>query len=816
MSTSLHDLVVGRDDPEHATHRDETASDVDADTASQRSIPLSPPASPHAVATPLHPQEFFSRRDSQVDSIEIDFGSETDEVSDSRSDLNARRASSITSAAPSTISQTEQPKTHAISVTYPPPSSSDTTDVDSFTSAASTYSRKARPESMLLQPPHGPLVLGIALVDFNHLVGPKIEFSQGDIFEDEEIAKVLPFLALPDGAHLSLEDYSYFHLVPDVSNPTTVFGISCNRQIAASTLLVKDVDVTRSIVQKAVVVLASKPVFGPIRDRLGVVTRALFAQRDFTDTQILVEFGNSLEISLRTQLTESGLYIALSRLCRREFVHVFRHRTLVLLKALMLQKKIMFYGHPVERLCTYQYSLISLIPSLLQTLDDCGSPPLAARAPTLFRPNSLKTSDRKSMLAYIGLPLDLFGKDAFFQPYLSLQQLDLLKDSQSWLCGSTNSIVTQQKEIDILVNTETATLEIRNPRLERSVALTAADRKWIDEIVRDVNDSWDDTDPTKAVMHFKGSDDYLRSKFEEYVTAALASVRYREFLSKGKGNGTIIAGTSGDASTLEDYNIVWIAEFTKTNAYEVWDRSTDPMLFDIVEPRHPCNEKPSVVSDIGLRLSEGIQDLKLEQQLAPTREAISRTLTAGSANFFKAVEGVRERWQQRTVSSPSMQDVTSGPYGAPVEITKSEASLPAAMTDSAKSGVNISRQTSRESAASVLPSQRPISMAQAASDTKAALSSFGVGIQSLWSSRASRFSRTSIASIVPNDSASSPARSHSSSTAQMSPPKSSPSVHTVVEVAEHGQEQEHVVVTKPSDERTSHEMGPGEPMGTAL
>lgn len=43
-------------------------------------------------------------------------------------------------------------------------------------------------------------------------------------------------------------------------------------------------------------------------------------------------------------------------------------------------------------------------------LDDCGSPPLAARAPTLSRPNSLKTSDRKSMLAYIGLPLDLFGK----------------------------------------------------------------------------------------------------------------------------------------------------------------------------------------------------------------------------------------------------------------------------------------------------------------------------------------------------------------------------------------------------------------------
>ena len=55
---------------------------------------------------------------------------------------------------------------------------------------------------MVLTPLSGPLVLGIALVDFNHIVGPKIEFYEGEIFEDEEIAKILPFLALPDGAHM--------------------------------------------------------------------------------------------------------------------------------------------------------------------------------------------------------------------------------------------------------------------------------------------------------------------------------------------------------------------------------------------------------------------------------------------------------------------------------------------------------------------------------------------------------------------------------------------------------------------------------------
>jgi len=60
-----------------------------------------------------------------------------------------------------------------------------------------------------------------------------------------------------------------------------------------------------------------------------------------------------------------------------------------------------------------------------------------------------------------------------------------------------------------------------------------------------------------------------------------------------------------------------------------------------------------VVADIGLRLHEGIQELKLDQQLAPAREAVARTFTVGSSNFFKAVEGVRERWGQRTPTNPS-------------------------------------------------------------------------------------------------------------------------------------------------------------------
>ncbi|KAJ7160086.1 transport protein Avl9-domain-containing protein [Mycena filopes] len=710
------------------------ADDDDGDTASQRSISLSSPAvSPrNSIQNPSQSFDTFSNRASIPRTLDTDLSSEPDDSSMYTHEMGIPESPN-TSAAPSVL---EEPKELNAMPTYPP--SPPRGDTASIASVASGSSRKARPESIIVLPGDQKLVLGIALVDFNHLVGPRIEYSTGDIFEDEEVTKILPFLALPDGAHLSAEDYSYFHIVPSGPTPTTIFGISCNQQIAASALLVKMPDVTRSTVQKAVVVLASKPIFGPIRDKLGVVTTALFNQKDFSETRILDDFGSSLEQSLRTQLTESNLYMGTNL---RELVHTFRQRTLVLVKALMLQKRIMFYGHPVERMCTYQYSLVSLLPGLLQTLDDCGSPPLAARAPTLTRPTSLRTSDRKSMMAYTGLPLDIFGKDAFFQPYLPLQQLDLAADTKSWLCGSTNSIMTQRKEIDLLVNTETGVLEFRDPKLERSAGLTPADRKWMDDIVKDVNDGWNDEEGRPVSMMFKGSDDYLRTKFEEYVSAALSSVRYRDFMAKGEGNGVIISGGSGvsrldtntlaniglggDANSTEDFNPLWISEFKHTNAYEVWERTTDPLLFDIVEPRHPCNEKPSVVADIGLRLQEGLQDLKLEQQLAPAREAVARTLTAGSTNFFKAVEGVRGRWNAQRDSVSSMASVDSKRASTPVEVTKADvADAPPAAT--AKPLLLARHSTIIDPPPT--PPARP------------ALSSWGSGIGSFLSNRASKFS----------------------------------------------------------------------------
>ena len=61
------------------------------------------------------------------------------------------------------------------SPTYPP-TSPNRDDAMSISSFASTSSRKARPESLIIAPTNDPLVLGVALVDFNHLVRFVVQF----------------------------------------------------------------------------------------------------------------------------------------------------------------------------------------------------------------------------------------------------------------------------------------------------------------------------------------------------------------------------------------------------------------------------------------------------------------------------------------------------------------------------------------------------------------------------------------------------------------------------------------------------------------
>ncbi|KAI1800274.1 transport protein Avl9-domain-containing protein [Daldinia bambusicola] len=514
----------------------------------------------------------------------------------------------------------------------------------------------------------------VTVVDFHHHRGPEVErwfgVEEGQDPAAEYDWPLLPFMALSDGAHASTEDFSYFTLLrpaKDDSPATSLFGIACTRQLDASQLLVRPSDVTRSTVQKAVVVIADSPqFFGMLRERLSVVTSAWFAQREFSDTEILRRFQESLaDEKARGQLNEEvdrDQYLGMSL---RELVREFRWQTLVLLKCCLLQPKMLFFGSRCERLCMMQFSLISLIPGLLRNLQDCAGPDLNNYEKNLTQPTSLRTSDRNSLLSYMGLPLQIFGKGSLFGPYTPLQQLDILADfgTKSYIVGSTNSLLLQQRDrySDILINLDENTINITSTSLRTALVLSHSDRRWIDFITQEVNDTWDESNPGRPkTMGYRGSEEFIRLQFEEYLLSLISSVKYHNYLAINAHNPkATLPHIEGDPSV--DFGNEWVEYWMRTENYRIWESHTDSHLFDIVEPRHPC-AGGLTIDDVQRRIQQQVQDLHLDERFAVGKEVLGRNLAAGrdkaSTMFNKLyadMEALREAQRKRAEESQAAQ-----------------------------------------------------------------------------------------------------------------------------------------------------------------
>ncbi|UNI21884.1 hypothetical protein JDV02_007833 [Purpureocillium takamizusanense] len=508
----------------------------------------------------------------------------------------------------------------------------------------------------------------VTVVGFHHARGPEVETWFGaDEGTDPAVDfgwSLLPFMALSDGAHASEEDFSYFTLLrpkTDTEPATSLFGISCTRQLDSTQLIDRPADVTRSTVQKAVVVIADSPqFFGMLRERLSIVTQAWFAQRDFTDVEILRRFQESLaEEKLRgvmQQEADRDQYLGMSL---RELIHEFKWQTLVLFKCCLLQPKMLFFGSRCDRLCMVQYSLISLIPGLLRNLQDCAEPELNNYEQKLSRSTSLQSSNRSSLLSFMGLPLQIFGKGSFFGPYTPLQQLDILADfgTKSYLVGSTNSLLLQQKDrySDILINLDEDSINITSPSLKSALALTAADRRWIDYLTQEVNETWDEANPSRPkTMQYIGSEEFIRSQFEAYILGLISSVKFHNFLTANNTEGSKGGGGFGAAEDpAVDFGLDWLEAWMRTENYRMWDAHTDANLFAVSEPKHPC-AGGLTIDDVQRRIAEQVKELHLDERFAQGREILGRNLAVGREKastmfnkLYSDVEYLRESQRRR-------------------------------------------------------------------------------------------------------------------------------------------------------------------------
>ncbi|CAG8907984.1 unnamed protein product [Penicillium egyptiacum] len=579
---------------------------------------------------------------------------------------------------------------------------------------------------MAVQHKQDPIVL---VIDFHHARGPEIEHCIADEGTDpatENDWSLLPFMALSDGAHLSTEEFSYFTLCrkgTSTTPATSLFGIACSRQIDSSLLINRPPDVTRSTVQKAVVVVTDTPQrVGQLREKLSVVTSAWFAQRyKFREGLVIALLNDGPKDQNLGKDTISsympGNLLMYEGLSLREMIHEFKFQTLVLFKALLLQPKMLFFGTRCERLCMIQFSLISLIPGLINSLQDCADPAFDTYSQTAEKPTSLKTSDRSSLLAYMGLPLQIFGKGSMFGPYTPLQLLDLLADdgTKSYVVGSTNSLLLQQKDrySDILINLDEDSIVINSPSLRSALVLSAADRRWIDLLTQIVNNTWDEEHPSQPkTLGFMGSEEFIRLQFEEYLLALLSSMKYHEELYPGD------AGESGHLSRTQlqnlniegdpaiDFNTDFLAQWKNTSNYALFSRLTsDALLFSITEPRHP-SAGGLTMEDIQRRLSQQVADLHLDERVREGREALNRHFATGQkkvsaafTSFWSDIETMREAQRKRaeeksasqsqrtsidketpTSPTPSSQDSTDGSWFAgrqrpSVDMTQAQTSV---------------------------------------------------------------------------------------------------------------------------------------------
>lgn len=487
-------------------------------------------------------------------------------------------------------------------------------------------------------------ILGVCLVDFHHKRGPEVEYWEGlddTGIDSQHLWPNLPFQALPDGSHSFKETFTYFTLLYDSVNKcsppsnssnelgensenyTTVFAISCSRQIKSDELIAKDEDVTRSTVQKAVVVISFEPIFGQIKDKLSIVTNAFFRQKDFSDRAIISSLYDSLKATYMPSdvpspanfsQRENQLYVGL---CLRKILHDFNRNALVLLKALLLEKKIVFYGSNVEALCNLQFGLISLIPNLLSSLQTSASPVLSNSYENVTVADSFKSSDRLSVLKFLGFPLHIFEKGGLFSPYTPLQQVSEIRSpaTKFFMVGTSNKLLAEQKTdiCDIFVNIDDATVEFLNKELGSALQLSGQDIKWMDTICNVVKTTWNENDDeTPKNSQFEGSEDFIRWQFEDYLVGLLSSVKLYDYIEDHKGNQTAMKSLPDEFvnnAPINSFNINWVKKWKETQNFNLFNKVTDDRLFDLFTPKHICNEKDPF-AEFQKKITATFQNLK--------------------------------------------------------------------------------------------------------------------------------------------------------------------------------------------------------------
>ncbi len=437
-------------------------------------------------------------------------------------------------------------------------------------------------------------ILHILVVGFHHQKGCTVEHAwpplNSTTKEDSSLTyhlppewKYLPHLALPDGCH-NYEQDSIFFVLParkgmeesgqdeGTDEPgQAVYGVACCRQIDSDKVK-PSIDVTRSTVQKSVCVLSKYPFYGSIEAKMNQVTEAYFEVKDFSKVSIFQDALTSLNSSFHlSKMSTDALQVGLSH---QNEVLRFSHRLLQIIKALMLQKRVIICGSPGNTICKTIISIMLLFPKSLEAF--------------------VRSQGDKDEF---GFPLRVFPSPLSVQPYICLQQMDLLSDESNkcLLVGVSNPLFQKQhsKYCDVYINMEDKMFDISDPKLAATLYLTSADLRFCDYVFRSVQDVASST-PSSAWF---GSNGWVRTQYKLYILSLLS------------------ASLGGrDSKSLREFGVSFVEEWMKSPVFANWKLSSiNYKGMSKIDPIHLCQGELTLV-DLKLRMSAQASEYGLSDQ----------------------------------------------------------------------------------------------------------------------------------------------------------------------------------------------------------
>lgn len=75
------------------------------------------------------------------------------------------------------------------------------------------------------------------------------------------------------------------------------------------------------------------------------------------------------------------------------------------------------------------------------------------------------------------------------------------------------------------------------------------------------------------------------ARAQEYICSLLSCIKYSAYLDGARASGAGMGMSDSGANLRAAFNESFIRAFGQTGAFKLWDKTTDSVIFDLVEPQ---------------------------------------------------------------------------------------------------------------------------------------------------------------------------------------------------------------------------------------